>query len=161
MKAIIIGASLSGKTTIIKKLKGTSINIIEMDEELTRLNEGVFPANHKDKMKIARKAIKSLLAMKGIVFFTNTDYFTVKDLSEAREKGFKIIQLEVSLEELLKRNGKRVREEGYQDMSEWLPGMVEYQKETFQLGLIDKKLNGEDRAEDIVRDIETYLTNEL
>jgi len=139
MKGIVIGASLSGKTTVARYLRAnTNISVSEMDEELTQLNSGKYPINIKRKHKsLAPKIIKDLLNRENVLFFTNADYFSLNDLRKAKNKGFKIIQLELSLNELNKRNKNRVKSEGYDDLNEWLEGMVIYQEKIRNAGVVD------------------------
>lgn len=139
MKGIVIGASLSGKTTVVKHLRSnTDISVLEMDEELTRLNNDKYPTSVKHKHEsLAPKIIKDLLNKKDVLFFTNTDYFSLNDLRKAKDKGFKIVQLELSLDELDKRNKDRVKNEGYDDLNEWLEGMVIYQEKIRNAGVVD------------------------
>ncbi|PIZ65874.1 hypothetical protein COY14_01495 [Candidatus Roizmanbacteria bacterium CG_4_10_14_0_2_um_filter_36_9] len=139
VKAIIIGPSLSGKTTLVRHLrKNTDLFVAEIDEELTKLNNGDYPTDDKYKHEVlAPKVIENVLARDEILFFTNTDYFTVDNLKAARTKGFKIVLLSLNLNDLIKRNETRVKEEGYSDLSQWLEGMVEYQTKIEKLGLVD------------------------
>lgn len=159
MKAIIIGTSLSGKTTLIRLLRTkTNLPISEMDEELTLLNRGKFPSDYKLKYEIvAPKVINKILNREEIVFFTNTDYFTIKDLSHAKKLGFKIIQLQLSLEELIKRNESRMKNEGYDDMGQWLEGMLEYQAEIKDAGLVDKDIDANKSTELIAEELIEYI----
>jgi len=155
MKAIIIGTSLSGKTTIVRYLrKNTDYNICEIDEELTRINSGTFPENTKKKDNVlAPKIIKQILKSENILFFTSTDYFSDKDLTDARNLDFKIIQLNLSLDELRKRNEYRVKNEGYENMSQWLNGMNEYQERIFSKGLVDKRIDATQSTPKIVEEL--------
>ena len=59
------------------------------------------------------------------------------DLKIARDKGFKIILLSLSLEQLLKRNEARMRTEKYEDMSPWFRGMLDYQQRVQDQHLAD------------------------
>ncbi|PIQ73151.1 hypothetical protein COV58_04015, partial [Candidatus Roizmanbacteria bacterium CG11_big_fil_rev_8_21_14_0_20_36_8] len=112
--------------------------VAEIDEELTKLNNGDYPTDDKYKHEVlAPKVIENVLARDEILFFTNTDYFTVDNLKAARTKGFKIVLLSLNLNDLIKRNETRVKEEGYSDLSQWLEGMVEYQTKIEKLGLVD------------------------
>ena len=150
MKAIVIGTSLSGKTTIIRQLRlVTKIPVSEMDEELTRLNGGNFPtdSNYKHNVLVPQ-VIESVLNKDKIIFFTNTDYFTFDDLQKAKQSGFKIIQLVLDRELLNKRNEQRIRNEGYEDLSKWFDGMLKYQKLLEKKGLVDNVIQaGQPSAE--------------
>lgn len=158
MKAIVIGASLSGKTTLIKYLVSKIyLPILEMDGELTRVNGGEFPMEEKLKQEVASKVINEIFNKESMLFFTNTDYFSDRDLIEAKEKGFKIVQLKVVLEELEKRNRNRVGNEGYQDMSQWLSEMVEYQNKIYERGLVDFEIDATQSVEKVSEDLLAVL----
>ena len=77
MKAIVIGASLSGKTTLISHLrKNFKLPFSEIDEELTRVNNGKYPEDSEYKVEVLAPGIVSdILHREDIVFFTNTDYY--------------------------------------------------------------------------------------
>jgi len=155
MKVIIIGASLSGKTYAIKQLRSiTKVEISEMDEELTRLNDGEYPLDSEHKHNVlAPRVIKDVFNRDNIIFFTNTDYFTFKDLRKAKSHGFKIVQIKVGLDELLRRNEGRVKNEGYEDIGKWLKGMVKYQSTVRKTGLIDEVIQGGKSIDKVVREI--------
>ncbi len=156
MKGIVIGASLSGKTTVVRYFRSnTNISVSEMDEELMRLNNGKYPTDVKHKHEIlAPKVIKDLLNKGDILFFTNTDYFSLDDLRKAKDKGFKIIQLELNLDELNKRNKSRVKNEGYDDLSGWLEGMVAYQEKIRNAGVFDITIDASQSVEKISEEIQ-------
>jgi guanylate kinase len=159
-KAIVIGASLSGKTTIIKYLRtNTELLVSEIDEELTVLNNGEFPKDPQYKNEVLfPKVLEKILNSKNIVFFTNTWYFTIKDLQEARAKGFKIIQLSLSLDTLLRRNRERVTE-GYDNMEKYLKGMIEYQEMIKTRGMVDYVINGDQSVERIFSKLISVFEN--
>ncbi len=158
MKAIVIGSSLSGKTTIIRYLRShTNLVISEMDEELTRLNSGTYPSDDDYKNNVlAPKVIKEMLNQ-DILFFTNTDYFKVDDLKIVKRNGFKIVQLDLDLSQLEERNEQRVKNEGYSDLSQYLEGMVRYQEEMKEKGLIDKIIRTDKPVEEIVEELVNVL----
>ncbi len=156
MKGIIIGASLSGKTTVVRYLRSnTSISVSEMDEELTKLNNGKYPTDVEHKHKsLAPKVIKDLLNREDVLFFTNTDYFLLDDLRKAKDKGFKIIQLELGLDELNTRNRNRKKKEGYDDLSEWFEGMVVYQEKIRNAGVVDIVIDASQSVKKISEEIQ-------
>lgn len=157
-KTIIIGVSLSGKSTTIKHLRAKIKEpILEIDDELERLNGGSYPTDLEYKNKvIAPKIIKDILGRDNIIFFTNTDYFSIADLENAKENGFIIIQLDLKLDRLIKRNEHRVKYEGYDDLSKWLEGMVKYQENIREKGLVDKVINTDKPAEQVAEELAAY-----
>lgn len=159
MKALIIGTSLSGKTTIIRYLRPKShVPILEMDEELKILNNGEYPEDIEYKLKVLTpKIINKILNLKNIIFFTNTDYFTVDDLFIAKKRGFKIIQLELELDQLKQRNEYRVKKEGYEDLSKWFKGMLQYQEVLRNKGIVDKIIHADQPVKNIVKEIQKVL----
>ncbi len=161
MKIIVFGASLSGKTTITGLLRENhDFNISEIDEELTNLNGGTFPEDTKRKhLVLVPKVIKKILDQKNILFFCNTDYFSDQDIINAKELGFKIFQLDVSLDELQRRNKYRRENKGYEDMSQWLKGMSEYQDHIFKKGFVDEKINANLPIQEVVQDLVNLLKN--
>ncbi len=159
MKAIIIGTSLSGKTTLVHYLR-TKIKspIIEIDEELTKINNGEYPIDNELKHKVlVPQIVKNIISRDNIVFFTNTDYFTLDDLDNARKHGFQIIQLSLDLNELQKRNEFRVKNEGYSDLNQWLNGMLSYQTLIKEKWLVDKVIEVKQPIEKIAYELVRFL----
>ena len=153
-KIIVIGTSLSGKTTLIKSLRKISrYNISELDEKLTALNKGVFPKDIDYKHKILFPIIFSnLLKESSIIFFTNVWYFSERDLKKAHESGFKIVQLVASLDVLRDRNIERMKK-GYEDMEKYLVDMVGYQKDIKRAGFVDKGIEANQPVDKVVKDL--------
>ncbi len=153
-KYIVIGTSLSGKTTLIKYLRSTtSLPISELDEELTELNNGEFPSDVEYKHNVLfPKVLEKILNKSEIIFFTNAWYFKQEDLEEAKRKGFKILQLSVGLETLKSRNEARIKD-GYEDMTQYLEGMVKYQEDIKNTGVVDFVIDGEQEVEKVAEDI--------
>lgn len=159
LKAIIIGTSLSGKTTLMNYLRlKDNLPLLEMDDELIRANNGTYPEDIEYKHKVlVPQIIKEVLDKKEVIFFTNTDYFTEEDLKTAKNKGFKIVQLEVSLEELKRRNGARVKKEGRDDWGKWLEGMLRYQEDMRSKGLFVKVISMNQPIEKSAEDLLIFL----
>lgn len=156
MKAIIIGASLSGKTTLVRYLRNSSSwPIEEMDEALAHENGGTFPVDVNLKHKVlAPRIIDRILKLDSIVFFTNTDYFTIDNLKTSRENGFVVVQLDLPVEQLKERNVKRMEVEDYEDQGKWIEGMNNYQKLIRQHGLVDKVIPANQTVEDLKQELQ-------
>lgn len=159
-KYIVIGTSLSGKTTLIKYLRSTTdFPISELDEELTELNNGEFPLDVEYKHNVLfPKVLEKILNKSEIIFFTNAWYFKKEDLEEAKRRGFKILQLSVSLKTLKSRNEARIKE-GYEDMNLYLDGMIKYQEDIEKCGVVDYVINGEQSVEKVAGEIQKIITN--
>lgn len=157
-KAIIIGTSLAGKTTLIRYLRKIgNLQIQEIDEELTQLNGGSYPKDDSYKNTVLAPQIKAkVLLNENILFFTNAHYFTSEDLETARQKGFKIVQLFVDKGELEKRNKRRMKNEGYDDHSQWFDSMLQYQKEIKDKGLVDKVIETNKPVEKVAHELISY-----
>ena len=125
MKTIVIGASLSGKTTLASRFPQS----IDINEE------------YSDNIP---KIIDEALNKKDVIFFVNTDYITLDDLRRAKTLGFKIIQLELTLSELQKRNTSP-------DLNQWLEDMIDYQNELKKIGLIDQSIDATMPVEQIAK----------
>jgi broad-specificity NMP kinase len=97
MKILIIGASTTGKTTLIKYLANClDLPIQEADDILTELNGGTYPQDSKKKREvIVPTMVAQILNKPKIIFFTNAHYFKIDDLIEARDRGFTINFIEV------------------------------------------------------------------
>lgn len=130
-KAIIIGASTTGKSTLIKHLReNTDLVLDEMDDMLTRMNDGVYPKDGDYRHKVLEpRIVREVLDKDNIVFFTNTHIFSAKDLKQAHKVGFIIIQLLLPREKMKSRNRSRMEHEDYDDVSMYFKYMIEYQEE--------------------------------
>lgn len=154
MKAIIIGTSASGKSTVMKYLiENSSLNISEIDQELTDLNNGEYPSDNEFKHNVLAPKIIDKVLDSEIIFFTNTDYFTVEDLKKAKKKGFKILQIYADLETLKERNKYRMEVLGWNDLSMYFEGMLDYQHEMQKAGLIDKVIDSKQSVERVAKAI--------
>src|SRR5262245_25320624 len=138
-KAIIIGASTSGKSTLVTYFRDIMhLPVSEIDEELIRMNGGTYPQDSKYKMdELCPKIVQDVINQDNIIFFTGTHYFRSQDLETARQKGFKILQLILDREQMEKRNKYRVENECYDDLSKYFNSMLEYQKQMKEEGHID------------------------
>ena len=163
MKVLVIGASCSGKTTLVRFLRATTqLPILEIDEELVRVNDGASSSSimiSSFKYWLRRLSGK---CWRWTPSFSsgNTDYFTAEDLEAARRRGFKVIQLELALDQLQERNLYRVANDGYPDNSEWLPGMIEYQATMKSKGLFHRTISADSPVEVVAAELLSVISRD-
>jgi hypothetical protein len=126
--------------------------IYEIDEEVMKENGDEWPKDNKYKDKVLIPKIASrIIELDEAIFFAS--YIPDEILKEAKTKGFKIIILDLSLEELKRRNKQRMEEEAYDDSSSWL----ELQKNTnlrlMEEGIADLVIDGHKSVERIAEEL--------
>ena len=154
-KAIIIGASTVGKSTLKKYLlETTDLKLDEMDEMLTRMNGGIYPKDGDYRHKVLEpRIVQEVLGQDHIIFFTNTNVFSIKDLVQAHKLGFVVIQLLLSPEKMESRNRHRIKHESYDDVSMYFTYMIKYQEEIKSNGIVDKEIDTDQPVEIITREV--------
>ncbi|HEY5221162.1 MAG TPA: AAA family ATPase [Candidatus Paceibacterota bacterium] len=124
MKLLVIGANCAGKTTVIKYLRAHTDDamstIMEMDEEIARLNGGEWPKDLAYKNEVlVPQILKRVADMSEVIFFES--HLTPDQVAALKQDGgFTTVLIEVDQEELQRRNRQRVAEEGYADASTWI-----------------------------------------
>lgn len=101
----------SGKTTISHYLRSGRALVVDLDDELVRLNGGVYPDIDTRKKVIAPLALANASAMKEVILLHST--LDPSDVQELRAAGFVTALLEVSEAELRRRHRSRHDEEGW------------------------------------------------
>lgn len=106
MKIILLGITGSGKSTIAQKIASVfGIQVIEADNEVIRLNNGLWPKEEQIIDKYFQIISDKVLEMDNIVYVIS--WLSKKRVKQFFDKGFKIIELHASIEELLKRKVQR------------------------------------------------------
>ncbi len=142
-KLIVVGVSTAGKTTLVRHLRTEyQVEVLEFDEELTRLNGGAYPFDVDHRRNVIVPIIQQdILGRHSVVFFTNPYCFTLKQVERARATGFRIVELSLDREEMERRNRQRVEHEGYRDHGPYLDEMIEHQTALSEHGLIDRSID--------------------
>lgn len=155
-KILVLAPSAGGKSTTTRYLReNTDLNIIETDEEVVRANGGKWPETGKDK-ELVYKTARQIIDRDDLVYFMKD--MPADLLHLAREKGFKVINLSLDMDQLLARNAKRMEQEGYQDASPWFEGQLRQIDEYRDLGLIDQEIDASKPVDEIAKQI-IDLTN--
>jgi dephospho-CoA kinase len=161
MKAIIIGPPLVGKSTLVNYLRGaTSFIVLELDEEILKRNMGSWPYNDEVRNTLMHEVletiIKKVVQKNSLVFFST--YVAVQDLENARQHGFKIIQLVASKQILLERDKERLKA-GSPDSARYIEENFKYQKTVKERGLVDYTIDMEEKLELSSQRLIEYLNN--
>lgn len=142
-KLLVLAPSTGGKTTLVRHMRSLypNVPVYEIDEEILRENNNMWPddSHYKDKVLIPRLT-ERMINLNEAVFFTS--YAPDRILIESKKKGFIIIALELTLEELRKRNTARMKMEGYDDSSSWLKLQRDTNIRLIREGIVDYTVNG-------------------
>lgn len=80
-------------------------------------------------------------------------------LLKAKAKGFKIIVLRLTLEQLNERNTKRMNEERYDSAAGWLESQLDYLDSLMNDGLVDGCIDGSLQTEQIASKVIALASN--
>lgn len=153
-KLIILAPSTGGKSTLMRYLREHSPNlpVYEIDEEVIKENGNEWPKDnrYKDKVLIP-KISKRIIELDEAIFLAS--YIPDEILKEAKAKGFKVIVLDLSLDELKRRNKQRMAEEAYADSSSWLELQRNTNLRLIKEGIADLVIDGHQSTEEIAREI--------
>ena len=151
MKLLIVGAPNSGKTTVGRELRESlGLNVVDMDDEIVRLNDGVWPDIDTKNEVVQPKVLELVTAMPGVVLFNS--YMSVERTRRLREAGFRIVLLDVSEAELRRRNARRVAEESWTNI-EWFDWHWKNIQELQDNNLFDYAISGEQDVKSVATDI--------
>jgi|SRR3989344_882142 len=105
-KLLLLGITGSGKSTISGVIgQALGLKILEVDQEVIRLNNGLWPKDGDIIRKYMLATNDTVLKMDSILYVTS--WLNKEDIKKFYEKEFKIIELHANFEELLKRKIKR------------------------------------------------------
>lgn len=142
IKLILLAPSAAGKSTLMRYMREhTDFNILEMDEEVMKENGNIWPDdnNYKDQVLVP-KIVEKILNENNVLYLAS--YVPEELLIKAREAGFMVIILDVSLEELNRRNKERMGAEHYDDASPWLQLQLDTIAKIKDKGIVDKVIDG-------------------
>jgi dephospho-CoA kinase len=155
-KLIILAPSCGGKSTLMRYLREHSnLDIAETDEEVMGANNNIWPSDHDLKNKILIPLItKEIIKSDSVIFFAS--YIPEDSIREARDKGFKVALLDISMEELIQRNKKRMQLENYQDATPWFAMQLDDYEQLKKYGLIDVVIDGTQTVETLAEQIVSF-----
>ncbi len=108
VKAVILGLTNSGKSTVASRLKDLGWPVIEVDDIAQEKNNGIWPESEAVLDVLFNQANNEVILYPDIVYVTS--FLDRSDVEQFYNAGFKIIELHAAYEELRKR---RIDRDGY------------------------------------------------
>jgi dephospho-CoA kinase len=154
-KLIILAPSAGGKSTLMRYLREhTGLHITETDEEVMKANNNVWPSDELKNEILVPQTTKEIITRDSVVYFAS--YIPEELIKKARLNGFKVILLTISIEELVKRNKKRMQLENYQDATPWFAMQLDDYERLKKSGLIDVVIDGTQTVEILAEQIVSF-----
>ncbi len=156
MKIFIFAVQCAGKTTLANYLrKSNAYQVIEMDDEILRLNGNVWPTDFQYKITDLEPAVYGRIEkMQDVIFMDN--HLALEQASKFKRRGFSIIYIEVERDILLQRNKERVQSSDQDDASQWIDSELENAKQLIKNGLVDKIIDGDQSTQEITDELLAY-----
>lgn len=120
-----------------------------------KANNDVWPDDELKNKVLVPKTTNEIINREKVIYFAS--YIPTELLQKAKEKGFKIFVIEIPLEVLEKRNEKRMKEEGYDDVSQWFKGQLDNYKSLAENHIVDKTINGNQDVEKVVAEVKGLI----
>lgn len=106
MKVVLLGITGSGKSTTAQSIAGPlNLNVVEADNEVIRLNHGLWPEDEDVIDKYFQVTSDRVLSMDNVLYVIS--WLSKERIQQFAQNGFKVIELHASVEELLKRKIQR------------------------------------------------------
>jgi len=155
-KIIVLAPSCGGKSSLMRYLREhTDLHIAETDEEVMKANNNVWPNNDLKNKVLVPQTTNEIISRESVIYFAS--YIPDDLLIKAKQKGFKIVILEVPLNILSERNEKRMADEKYDDVSPWFNGQLDNFKELKSKGITNYSINGNQYIEKVADDLRDFI----
>ena len=141
MRTLVAGAPCSGKTTVARLLREAhGRNAVDCDHEIGRLNGGVWPDDFDTKNHVLLPRVLHAATVSDDILLFN-GYTPLVYVQRLRRAGFRIVLLDVSDDELLRRHAQRLAEEGWTNV-EWFETNKADIEELRATGWVDHTISG-------------------
>ena len=157
-KLILLAPSAGGKSTLMRYMReNTDFNLREMDEEVLKENDNKWPDDndYKDRVLVPR-IVKKIIGEDDVLYLAS--YVPEELLVKARNSGFRVLLIDISKEELDRRNKERTDDEHYADASPWLQLQLDTFDKLKNKGLVDETIDGHSSTKEIASAISNYIT---
>ena len=150
VRLFVMGIACAGKTTLARRLRACStLNIVDMDDEIARFNGGAWPDIPTKNNIVLPKVLAEVRAMSDLVLFGS---LPVEQTQELRQAGFYTALLDVSEAELRRRHAVRLAEEGWTNV-EWFGHEQAVIRDLRAYNVIDRLIDGEGTVASIANGI--------
>ncbi len=106
MKVLLLGRSGAGKSTVAPNLgRAFGLVVLEVDDEATKLNGGVWPETEAVIDALFDRITPSVLARDHVLFVTS--WLSAEEIAAFYERGFYIVELHATFGELVTRKRRR------------------------------------------------------
>lgn len=151
-KLLVLAPSAGGKSTLMRYLREhTDLLVAETDEEVMKANNDIWPDNELKNTILIPQTTKEIIARKAVVYLAS--YLPDELIKLARSNGFKVILLELTIDQLQRRNKQRMQVEDYQDAAPWIRMQLDNFTNLKEAGLIDKVIDGNQAVEALAQKI--------
>jgi hypothetical protein len=161
MKIFVFAVQCGGKTTLAKCLRGsTSHEVMEMDDEIMRLNGGSWPRDMQHKVTNLEPIVYDNASARHDVIFMDS-HLAAERATKLKESDFKILYVELSRDELTRRNKHRFDSGSQDDASRWIDMELKNAEELRDKGMFDYTINGEQPTEKIAEELLGYISKSI
>lgn len=145
-KLLILAPSAGGKSTLMRYLREhTEFEIAETDEAVMKANSGMWPNDEIKNKVLVPITTEEIISRSQVIYFAS--YIPDELIKDAKSKGFKLILIDLTIEQLLARNKKRMSEENYQDATPWLQTQLDNFARLKNDKMFDAVINGDQPIE--------------
>lgn len=153
-KLLILAPSAGGKSTLMRYLREhTKLDVAETDEEVMKANNNEWPDDELKNKVLVPQTTREILNRESAIYLAS--YVPDELIREAKEKGFTIVLLDLTLEQLAARNKQRMSIENYPDATPWLKLQLDTFARLRKEGLFDEIIDGDQSVADLAQEIQT------
>lgn len=106
MNVLLLGRSGAGKSTVAPEVgKVFGLEVLEVDDDATRLNGGVWPDDEEVIDALFEGITPSVLTMDSVLLVTS--WLSVEEIAAFYRRGFHIVELHAAFGELVARKQRR------------------------------------------------------
>ena len=155
MKMFVLGVPCSGKSTLCKFINSScGIRAIDVDDEILRLNDGVWPEIAFKNTVLFPQVMDFLMSTDEVLVFNS--FLGIDDAEALRAADFAIALLAVGAGELKRRHEERRLREGWSNV-EWFEWNQAAVRELERSGFVDEVIDAERPVESIASDIVAFF----